>query len=196
MNQEIEIEFKNMLTKEEFTRLKEYFSINDDAFSHQENHYFDTSGFALKEKRSALRIRKKKGSYEMTLKQPLETGLLETNEVLSESEADKMMLENRIPEGPISGILEQDLGIKPDEVLYFGSLSTERAQFPYQGGLLVLDHSRYLGTEDFELEYEVQQYGEGKKHFENLLREVNIPLRKTDNKIKRFYKQKYNDGNE
>lgn len=195
MNQEIEIEFKNMITKEEFTRLKEHFSIKEDAFSLQENHYFDTSGFELKEKRSALRIREKNGSYEMTLKQPLETGLLETNEMISESDAHRMMHENRIPEGPIYRILEKDLGIRPDELLYFGSLSTERAQLAYLGGLLVLDHSRYLGTEDFELEYEVAEYGEGKKHFDNLLKEVNIPHRKTDNKIKRFYKQKYCNEN-
>ncbi|WP_371932069.1 CYTH domain-containing protein [Mesobacillus subterraneus] len=55
-----------------------------------------------------------------------------------------------------------------------------------------MDHSYYLNTEDYELEYEVTDETEGYKIFSELLDELKIPLRATDNKIKRFYTAKYN----
>ena len=47
MTQEIEIEFKNIVTKEEFDTLCKSFSI--EAFTKQVNHYFETPDFSLKE---------------------------------------------------------------------------------------------------------------------------------------------------
>ncbi|MGN1401529.1 MAG: CYTH domain-containing protein [Bacillus sp. (in: firmicutes)] len=190
MNQEIEIEFKNMLTESEFEKLQQFLSIREDDFFIQENHYFDTIDFDLKAQQSALRIRKKGDGFEMTLKQPHESGLLETNETLSETEALQMIEQNKLPACDMSRLLAK-AGIQPDTLQYFGKLQTRRAEVAYQGGCLVLDHSRYLGIEDFELEYEVSDYAEGEKNFRLLLKELNIPLRKTDNKIKRFYRQKY-----
>ena len=52
MHQEIEIEFKNLLTKEEFYLLCERFSLSEADFIMQENHYFDSEDFALKNKGS------------------------------------------------------------------------------------------------------------------------------------------------
>lgn len=49
MTQEIEIEFKNIVTEEEFDTLCKSFSI--EAFTKQVNHYFETPGFV---KRSRL----------------------------------------------------------------------------------------------------------------------------------------------
>ncbi len=74
MTQEIEIEFKNIVTKEEFDTLCKSFSI--EAFTKQVNHYFETPDFSLKEAGSALRIRHKGATYTLTLKQPAEIGLL------------------------------------------------------------------------------------------------------------------------
>ncbi|WP_368895813.1 CYTH domain-containing protein, partial [Priestia megaterium] len=45
MKQEIEIEFKNIVTKEEFDRLRSHFQLTEDQFVSQENHYFDTPAF-------------------------------------------------------------------------------------------------------------------------------------------------------
>jgi len=191
MNQEIEIEFKNMITKEEFHTLCEHFSIAKSDFVLQENHYFDSEDFALKNKGCALRIRKKKANYEMTLKQPAQEGLLETNEKVSEDEAKAIIETSRIPDGAIATILREELHINPDSVNYFGTLITSRAETDYKGGLLVIDHSMYLNTEDYELEYEVSDFLSGQKLFKELLKTLNIPERKTDNKIKRFYTAKY-----
>ena len=57
MSQQMEIEFKNLLTKEEYTRLLTYFNIGPEQIVHQENHYFDTPNYDLKNAASGLRIR-------------------------------------------------------------------------------------------------------------------------------------------
>ncbi|WP_368298344.1 CYTH domain-containing protein [Cytobacillus firmus] len=189
-NKNIEIEFKNMITTDEFTALMNYLNLRSEDFLEQENHYFDTPDFLLKEKGSALRIRQKYGSFELTLKQPHPEGLLETNEDLSESEAAEMIQTGKIPREQIKKSIEE-LGIKTDNLRYFGTLTTKRAEKEYNKGLAVLDHSRYLNKEDFEIEFEVDDRKEGQMVFLNLLQQLNIPVRKTENKIKRFYNEKY-----
>ncbi|MFS0782858.1 CYTH domain-containing protein [Bacillus sp. 1P06AnD] len=187
MNQELEIEFKNILTSFEFAKLSQYAGIVDEAFFTQENHYFDTKNFALKKQGCALRIRSKNGTYEMTLKQPAKEGLLESNQKIEVHEATAAIQSDLLPKGEIIALIHETYGIHPHELCYFGSLITHRAETEYEEGTLVLDHSEYLGEEDYELEYEVADYQKGKISFENLLEKLNIPLRPTDNKIKRFY---------
>ena len=191
MSQNIEIEFKNMLTKEEFQLLTIQFEIDPEQFKKQINHYFDTNSFTLKEKGSALRIREKGSSFEMTLKQPAQQGLLETNQTLTADQAEEALSTGRLPEGEVKDAVE-GLIIDTASLQYFGSLTTIRAEIEYKEGLLVLDHSYYLNTEDYELEYEVTNESEGYEVFSKLLEELKIPLRSTDNKIKRFYSKKYN----
>jgi uncharacterized protein YjbK len=192
MSQEIEIEFKNLLTKSEFIKIKDAFHIEDQDFILQENHYFDTPQFSLKELGAALRIRKKQDQYVMTLKEPAEIGLLETHHSLSDEEAHSMMKTGILIKGQIVERLTS-LGIDVTNIVYFGSLSTLRAEKNYENGLLVLDHSRYLTVEDYELEYEAKDEGIGKQMFTTLLQELNIPVRNTKNKIRRFYEQKYDE---
>ncbi|MDP4171017.1 MAG: CYTH domain-containing protein, partial [Bacillota bacterium] len=74
---------------------------------------------------------------------------------------------------------------------YFGTLTTKRAEFPYENGLMVLDYSTYFHKEDYELEYEVNDYETGKNTFAIFLKKFDIPERKTENKIRRFFGQKY-----
>ncbi|EIJ81836.1 adenylate cyclase [Bacillus methanolicus PB1] len=191
MSQQIEIEFKNLLTKDEFHRIQKVFQIKSNDFSKQINYYFDTGIFSLKEFGSALRIREKDGFFELTLKQPAKEGLLETNQKINSVEAEKMLHHLIFPEGTIKTIF-QDLNINILELEYLGSLTTFRAEQIYKGGLLVFDHSYYLNTEDFEIEYEVTNREEGQKIFLDLLSEHKIPLRNTENKIKRFFAAKNN----
>jgi uncharacterized protein YjbK len=189
MTQNVEIEFKNMLLKKEYELLLKEFNITQDEIFTQENHYFDTTDFALKTKSSALRIRFKKDFFEMTLKQPLEIGLLETNQPLTRSEAALAIEKGILPEGSIKKMIE-DSGIPFSQLSYFGSLKTHRAEKRTEYGLVVLDHSIYLDKEDFELEFEVEDYVNGLDSFKNLLQKYKIPERKTENKILRFYTQK------
>lgn len=191
MSQNIEIEFKNMLTEKEFHYLSSYFKLEPDQFKKQINHYFDTPSFTLKDKGSALRIREKGNEFELTLKQPAKQGLLETNQILTEGQANEALKTGKLPDGEVKDAVS-DLISNMNELQYFGSLTTVRAEVEYKEGILVLDHSYYLNTEDFELEYEVTDESEGFRNFSNLLTELKIPVRQTDNKIKRFYAKKYN----
>jgi uncharacterized protein YjbK len=190
MSQNIEIEFKNMLTEEEFLRLKTHFLIDSANFKKQINHYFDTPSFSLKDHHSALRIREKETEFEMTLKQPAAQGLLETNQQLSAAQAEEILSTGKLLDGEVKEAVCK-LIHDADELHYFGSLTTERAEFDYKGGLLVLDHSYYLNTEDYEIEYEVTDETDGFRIFSEMLDELKIPVRTTDNKIKRFYTKKY-----
>lgn len=190
MAQENEIEKKNLLTEAEFQRLCKAFNLKDDDFFWQSNTYFDTSDYELKNKGAALRIREKNSQFELTLKQPATEGLLETNQPLTKKEAEEAFTSTRLPAGEVKSQLETTLSISLDDVKKLGTLKTRRTHIPYQAGMLFLDHSVYLDTEDFEVEIE----GTSLKEVDNLLNEVlttyNIPYRKTPNKIKRFFTKK------
>ena len=190
MNEQIEIEFKNLLSQEEFAQLQNLFKLKPEHFVEQKNHYFDTDLFDLKKHKSALRIREKRSFYEMTLKQPLpnQEGLLETNCELDAETAINTIKERGIPSNKIAEKI-RNLNIDPQNIRYFGTLTTKRVEVPYQSGLLVLDHSSYFQIEDFEVEFEVNEYVQGKREFAQLLSSLNIPLRPTKNKVERFYNE-------
>lgn len=182
MNQELEIEFKNMVTKAEFDTLCDTFSITD--FTEQTNYYFETSTFSLRDKGAALRIRFKNQAYTLTLKQPAQTGLLETHQPLTAQEAQQMIAQGGIITGPVATMLNT-LQV-PHTLSCLGSLTTQRAEKTYKGGILVFDHSFYFDQDDYELEYEVRSEND-KQHFLDLLTEYNIPMRPTQNKVQRFF---------
>lgn len=190
MDQHIEIEYKNLLTKQDFERLLQFFKIEPNQFFTQQNHYFDTKNFNLKSQASALRIREKNETFELTLKQPAAEGKLESNQTISKQEAEAFLNDGQFPAGAVQNIIIQ-AGINPLNFTCFGTLRTDRAEISYRGGLIVLDHSFYAGKEDYELEYEVEDAQAGQKIFIELLETLNIPLQKTENKVKRFYQVRF-----
>jgi uncharacterized protein YjbK len=192
MDQHIEIEFKNLLTKEDFERISQFFQVKPSHFFSQQNHYFDTGHFDLKKQNSALRIREKNETFELTLKQPAAEGKLESNQAISKQQADAFLQEGLFPDGAVRELIIQT-GLNPLDFSYFGTLRTDRAETSYQGGLIVLDHSFYADKEDYELEYEVDNASIGEKIFIELLETLNISLQKTENKVKRFYQARFNE---
>lgn len=189
MSEEIEKEFKNLVTKEEFNLLLHTFHISNRDFFTQKNHYFDTHSFLLKEKAAALRIRELPNFYELTLKRKTIEGVIETNQIINQKEADLLFHDAILPAGEIKEALIK-LGIPVQNLTYFGSLTTHRAEHEYKGGLLVFDHSHYLDKEDYELEYEVKDWELGKTIFTNLLTRLNIKPQSTDTKVGRLYRAK------
>lgn len=191
MAQEIEIELKQLLMKEEFEQLKQYFQLKDTDFHIQTNYYFDTPQFDIKSHFAALRMREKDGQWVLTLKEPHEIGLLETHQTIAPpSQLDHF----QIPEGEVADRLDH-LNIQKDQIVYFGSLETSRAEKMMKEGLIVLDHSRYLTVEDYELEFEVSDLEIGQTAFSKLLRQFQIPARNTKNKVVRFYEEKMKTQN-
>src|SRR5690625_589336 len=140
MTQEIEIEYKNLLTKDEFNLLLANLPFPKDSQT-QINYYFETEDLALRSQSAALRIRKKNGDYQLTLKEPHPEGLLETHDFLTEKEAFSWLHGNIIEKRHVFKQLE-NLGIPYDELLYFGKLTTERREISDQKDILVLEIER------------------------------------------------------
>jgi uncharacterized protein YjbK len=188
-----EIEFKQLLSKANYQDIYDKYFLDEKAFS-QTNYYIDTLNFDLKSHQSALRIRVKNNAYEMTLKVPAEIGLLEYNfETNIEPKLNKQIESQDLPEDILDQLL--NMGIDIDSLIILGDLTTERIEKEIDGNLLVLDKNRYLGFEDFELEYEVDDYNEGLIQFKSILNQFNIKHEMPNNKVQRFFNRKYKLSN-
>ncbi|SDL97834.1 CYTH domain-containing protein [Sediminibacillus halophilus] len=186
MAQEIEIEFKNLLTKIEYDRLCEFLEVEEAGALSHTNHYFETPEFALKQHGAALRIREKNGQWQLTLKEPHPEGLLETHDTLTENEAASWINGDIIPKPQVAAQLNR-LGIDFAELAYGGALTTQRIETEFKETIVVLDHSTYNGYNDYELEVEAQERQHGQQVFSELLDRLEISKKRTPNKIKRFY---------
>ncbi|OXS75097.1 CYTH domain-containing protein [Domibacillus enclensis] len=188
MNEEIEIEFKCVVTKTQFETLVA--ALKPGPFQQQHNHYFDTPDFLLKQAGAALRIREKNSKMEMTLKEPADTGLLESTVPLSKQETEDA-LKGLLPDNDVIERAAERSGAA--NFVHFGTLSTTRAEMSYEGGLLVFDYSTYLGREDYEMEYEAKD-ASGEAVFHALLTQYDIDYIPAQNKIRRFYEALHQDG--
>jgi uncharacterized protein YjbK len=184
MQTEKEIEFKNLLTKQEFELFISYFQVDDKDFRSQTNYYFDTQDNFFKNNRMGFRLRVLSNQNELTLKRPIEENVMEENTVhISDQERDAIITKTSFPSIPF---LEQFNLDSP--LICIGTLQTNRVQVPFENGILFLDHSIYSQTEDFEVEYESSDVKYGEKVFLDLLDSHNIPIRHTDKKIARLVK--------
>ncbi|MET3683366.1 uncharacterized protein YjbK [Alkalibacillus flavidus] len=184
--QEIEIEFKNLLTEEEYKQLVADYMTNIEA-AKQVNIYFETDDFQLKNAGAALRIREKANAYIATLKQPAENGLLETHDTLND-ESFQSWCRNEISLGENIQRQLDALGIKASDLRHKGQLTTYRYECHDGDMIVVLDKSDYNGVSDYELEIEAPEVDRGKAYYHNVLAHYNIPERTTPNKIERFFR--------
>ncbi|RPF52116.1 CYTH domain-containing protein [Aquisalibacillus elongatus] len=183
--QELEIEFKNLLTKEQYHSLKQKW-FSDETPQSQTNYYFETDDFKLKHNQAALRVRKKGNQYVATLKQPQSEGLLETHDPLTEDEAQNWFNHQVALKDNIKHQLQQ-MNIAEDHINYKGFLKTDRLEKTESNFTIVLDHSEYNGFEDYELEVEAPSYEEGLAFFQKLLNDYHIEQKPSTNKIQRFF---------
>ena len=185
-----EIEFKQLLTQSQYQSIYKTYFQDVGTFS-QTNYYIYTPQFDLKAHQSALRIRVKDDYNEMTLKIPAEVGLMEYNfETRVVPELNKSITTQMLPAEIIEQLEKMDFDL--NQLVILGALTTERLEKEVNGNLLVLDKSRYLDFEDFELEFEVDDYDEGFKQFKNILEQFNMQHEIPDNKVQRFFKRKSN----
>lgn len=184
MSKELEIEFKTLLTKEEYVKLCTKFQ--DCKRNLQINYYFDTSRFTLKASDIGLRVRMlDKDKYVITLKKKKGYALQEFNETVNKETFDQILQTGIIPVEEIQK--ELDDIIKGQLLINYMSLSTYRISFPYKKGFLAIDKCKYVNTVDYELEYEATTYEGGKREFIELVREFGITYKKSQPKIKRAY---------
>ena len=185
---EIEKEFKNLLTKEQYDALandyKEVFTKDVT----QTNSYYDYEGL-LQEHKMALRIRIVEGKEtgEITLKIPQSSlEVLEYTEVLP---VDILNAYNHDKQFMLPTSLQEaleDNGITIQTVNQTALLTTHRLEGALsENEWLVLDESHYNGNIDFEMEMEVRSLELGEPVFLGILAKYNIVKRQAESKIKR-----------
>lgn len=187
MSEQLEIEFKNLLEEQEYKELVDYFQLQPADFFSQENFYFDTPEKTLKQHGAALRIRQFTHTAEATLKTPHETGLLETTDSLTLAEARQLLTAKQLSDLPHIAAKLATLNLTLQDFQLLGSLKTTRAEKKIPQGLLVFDQSFYNQITDYELEFEVADFEQGKTFFFHFLEEHHIPIRKTPNKVARMF---------
>lgn len=188
MAQQLEIEFKNLLTKHQYEQLLQKFQIPKDAIQRQTNHYFDTPEHLLRNLKSGLRIRQIGSYFECTLKEKSsEHAHLETTDELTAEQAEKMLQGKGFFAAEVAKRIALH-NIPINELAVFGSLTTDRVEIPYKEGLLVFDHSYYLQCDDYEVEYETNDVKKGNIIFDEFLHQNGIEKQTTDKKIARFMK--------
>ncbi len=171
-----EIEFKTLITKEQYDNLLLEFGLDNNVFA-QTNHYFDTDDTKLISEQTVLRIRQKGNNFKITKKTRADVGADETHILISKEKALDI-LEN--------GFDASIIGI-PYFVHKVAELTTYRVSTPYKNGTLFFDKSEYYGNTDYEIEYEVDDVKEGTIDFQKFLNDHEIVYKESIRKSKRAY---------
>lgn len=191
MKQELEIEYKNLLNKDEYLRIldKEFMNLSSDHQIIQTNHYFDTSDQLLKKHQSAVRIRRLQTRNELTFKVPAQDFLMESNFSLDKIQTN-LILDKK--EFSLNEITDQKVdlkipGLTNQSILkHFNQFTTVRYEKQIGDHLIVLDQTTFQNdVVDYELEVESSNPLAGKKFFDALLEKHSVPSRSTLPKIAR-----------
>lgn len=185
---EIEKEFKNLLTKEQYEAIAgDYQSVFTKDVT-QTNSYYDYEGL-LQQNKMALRIRIVEGKEtgEITLKIPQSSlEVLEYTEVLP---VDILNAYNHDKQFALPTSLQETLenkGITLQTVNQTALLTTHRLEGALsENEWLVLDESHYNGKVDYETEMEVRSLELGEPVFLGILEKYKIERRQAESKIKR-----------
>ncbi len=182
MNEQIEIEYKILLTKDTYQQiLNDYQNQITDSYL-QVNDYFTHP--LLNEKHFMLRIRSKKDKYELTLKRPYQGHRLETNIDISKEERENFINHKPMHNEIITILKENNIPYHELQQLY--SLSTYRTDILLEEGMLSLDKNNYLDKEDYELEFEVNDTNTGYVKFLDIIKPYGLHYTKNNtNKVVR-----------
>ena len=173
MSNAIEIEAKSIVRAEDYRVLAKLFS--DHPRYMQTNYYIDSEDRVLARSGIALRIRERGDRYELTLKTPLSEGLLEKNCVISLQQFEDFKAKGIFPKGDTSRFLTMlDFDLSSLKILT--SLTTDRIDVEYEGGLLSIDRNVYSGITDYEIEFEYNNLEGAKAIMARLFQENQIPV--------------------
>lgn len=187
----LEIEFKTLLDKKTYERLKDTYFLNASLVS-QENIYIDSDDFTLRQNHMMLRVRVIGNTHMMTLKKPVSGGILEFDGTIKVQTEHKLL--TQIPKNIADALKTHDIDVASLKVQ--GNLHTERLETAVAAGLLVLDKSTYLNTVDYELEFEAHEYDSGEIYFKQFLEDNHIETRSDLPKSERFYRTMYKEKEE
>lgn len=172
----LEIEYKLLISHDEFEKLSSFFPKK--TFIRQTNTYYDTRSEELKKQGCALRIREKEGKFLITLKTPAASGHHEYECYVDENNAS--VFKNC----EIKNILDGLHLI--DDFIETGQCVTDRAVFELDQAELCFDINFYNGITDYEIEYEQMTPHDGITEFNKILALINKTfIKNCDSKVKR-----------
>ena len=181
---EIEIEFKNLLTKDQYTSLFEKYDLKNSEEIINKNFYYDDADESFKKIGAALRIRYTNKKTEMTLKVKGETQNVEINVPLDERYPKEPTVLPILPNEIIAELERMNVKIKTPMLIQ--KIETLRHEITLDEGLLVLDETTFINdVVDYELEFETKDYETGLIAFEKLLEKNNIDKNPAKPKIAR-----------
>ena len=166
----LEIEYKTLLTKDEYNRLAVLFSHVTPVT--QTNYYIDTPQGDMRNKRLSLRIRTLPTHGELTLKIPEKVGNMEYNVTMDCSEAKAMTKSLDFPECQIKSIL-LERGVKLEDLTILGHLTTTRREYQTNLGLMSMS---MLIRKTMSLSLKFQMLREVKTTFMPFLRKIILTL--------------------
>ena len=161
----LEIEFKILINQETYEKIiADYQSKQIDEYS-QTNYYLFHD--ELDKRRYSLRIRYKKGKYELTLKTPHDKGLNEYNLDIDEKIKEQIFHHQKVS-NKIFDFLEKE-NIHCEDLICGSYFTTYRHDIPLENGLLSIDRNEYNHHVDYEIEFEVNDYEKGLKQFQQII---------------------------
>jgi len=171
MNTHLEIEFKQLLSKEIYDQIKESLFAFKLPWT-QTNHYFQDRQGILSKLRYSLRVREAFDTYEFTLKIPQGFSKLEINDLISKENYQRLLNHENF-ESPVLDELKK-VNVFVEDLILLTSLTTKRYEIKYQGGVLCIDESHYHGITDYEMEFEAEDEQTGMQIFTSLLNQYHL----------------------
>lgn len=185
---ETEIEFKNLITSNQFKQIRDSLFIDITPF-YQTNFYIDTEDLQIRKNILMLRIRELEDRFVLTLKVPNEAHVItEYHQITDESVLEKTNIDESDLGADIINVLKER-NIDTNTLKIQGQLETIRYERTYKNGLLVLDESQYFGETDYELEFEAKNVSDGKVVFNEILDHYDIQRTEEVVKSERFYRK-------
>ena len=171
MNTHLEIEYKQLLTKEIYEKIKDDYFKNSTPFTQTNNYFTDQKGI-LSNLRYSLRVRELNDAYEFTLKIPQGFSKLEINDMISKENYQNLLNHQPFSSPVFDELNKVDVSIR--DLTLLTSLTTTRLEKEYEGGVLSIDVSYYGNIIDYEVEYEATSEEEGKAIFQNFLQPYHL----------------------
>ena len=179
----LEIEYKVMVNGIDFFYLQEKLKEYKPKMFIQENIYYDTVLFQVKNNNLSLRVRhiKNQNKYIVTLKEKLEEGRKEYEfEVSSPKDFPQEIIDKL-----------QEYGIDHNCLEETSRLTTYRNEYYINDSILCLDENHYYGKVDYEIECESTSLRKAKRIIENTLNKYRIAFQEsTLSKVARANKYK------
>lgn len=175
---ELEIEYKTMLTQEQFNNLKDHFK--DAILIKQNNRYFKYSDSNV---HIACRIREKGNQATLTFKQDHLEGRLESNFKNIDLESDFFKHEDVL--------IFLNKNHLDKAFIYIGDLLTYRYQILEEHQEICIDENHYEGVIDYELEVEsIDDPQSALNRFYEICDQFKINKESSISKFERYLKQK------